>query len=299
MGGKRVPVCRESLVDLIGRTPLVRLNFVTAGIPAGVEIWAKLEYLNPGGSIKDRAARRIVLDALDRGDLSGGRRLLDATTGNVGVAYAMLGAALQFGVTLVVPEGTPQHLIGRIELFGAQVIESSPTDGINGAIELATEIAGEHPDQFWFADQHSNPSNPAAHHSTGSEIWEQTEGRVTHLVAGLGSSGSYIGMARALQVYNPDVRVYCAESVSGPDAVAGLRSLDEAAPAIFDPTVGDGAFRCVLSDADTMAKRLAAEEGIAAGLASGATVWVALQLAAELESATIVAIVGDHFDRGI
>lgn len=297
--GRRSPVKRDSLLDLIGRTPLVRLNRVTSELSPGVEVWAKLELFNPGGSVKDRTARQIVTDAIERGDLADGRRLLDATSGNTGIAYAMLGAALDFGVTVVMPENALVAHRRLIERYGGEIVHSSPTDGDAGAISLAREIATEHPDEFWFADQYANPSNPRAHElTTAPEIWAQTAGLITHFVASVGTSGTVIGTGRGLKQFNPAVQIIECQPA---DAVHGLEGLthvtSDNAPAIYQSDELDGSLRCETDEGLTMARRLAHEEGLAAGHSAGTNVWAALRVAADLESGVVVTVICDHADR--
>lgn len=299
--GKRQPARRESLLDLVGHTSLVQLTRLTKDISAGVEVWVKLEFMNPGGSIKDRTARQIVEDALANGDLGNKRRLVDAAPENAGVAYAMIGAALDVGVTVVMPADASPVRRRMVERFGADVIESSAEGGITGAIEVARALAAAEPDRFWFANHFDNPSNPRAHElSTAPEIWTQTQGRITHFVCGVGTGGTITGTSRGLRAHKKSLAVYaCRPS----ELVHGLDGLDFAGsglnPGNYDPALVTKTIVCDSADGMKMAERLALEEGLAAGYASGANVWCALELARELESGVIVTIISDHIDRYI
>lgn len=297
--GRRHPVKRDSVLDLVGGTPLVRLNRVTNGLSSGVDVWVKLEYLNPGRSVKDRAARQILVDALERGDLGDNRRLLDATTGLTGIAYAMLGASLGIGVTVVVPENIIGSRRRALEQFGAQIVTSSPSDGPDGAVRLARELAAEHPDQFWFANQHANPSNPLAHQlTTAPEIWSQSAGRVSHFVVATGSSGTLVGASRGLRAFSPDVQCFSVQPADKSGELLGLTAVeDRLRPPIYDDAHVAGTLRCEPANARAMAARLAREEGIAAGYSAGANVWAALQIAADLESGYVVTLISDHADH--
>lgn len=299
--GRRQPVKRESLLDLIGDTPLVRLNRITADLPSSVEVWAKLELMNPGQSVKDRTARQIIEDALARGDLDldGGRRLIDATGGATGVAYAMLGAALDVGVTLVMPENFGAMYRRLIEAFDAEIVTSSTEAGRDGAIALATQMAESRPDELWYADQYNNPSNPRAHElTTAREIWAQTQGRVTHLVNSMGTSGTLMGTHRGLAAKNPNLVTIGCQPKGATHAIEGVTQLPSSIkPGIYVPNALSGIVECETTDAWAMAARLAAEEGIPGGYSSGANVWAALEVAKSLSEGVVVTIVTDHADR--
>lgn len=294
------PIRYESILELVGNTPIVRLRSVAEDLPDDVEVWAKLEFMNPGGSVKDRPARRIILDALERGDLGNGRGLIDATSGNTGIAYAMIGAAVGVDVTLVMPENVSPSRKRIVETYGAKIIFSSPMEGSDGAIRKAREVV-ESDDQgrYWYADQYCNPSNPAAHEATTApEIWEQTSGRVTHFVASTGTSGTLMGTGRGLRSKNPDVRVIGCQPADAFHGLEGLKHMESSIePGIYDSDELDDILFCDTDVGWDMAERLALEEGLAAGNSAGANVWAALEVARQLESGVVVTIICDHADR--
>lgn len=290
----------EAVTDLVGRTPLVRLTAVASDVPEGVEVLAKLEYFNPGGSVKDRAARQILLDALARGDLNGGRALLDSTSGNTGVAYAMLGASLGVPVTLVMPSNVSQARKDIISAYGAEIVFSDPLEGSDGAIRMAHELVANDADgRYWYADQYSNPSNPRAHElTTGPEIIEQTDGRVTHFVAGLGTTGTIVGTGRALRAHDPSIRVVAVQPDGAFHGLEGLKHLSSSlVPPIYSEDAHDRTVAVTTDDGWDMAERLAADEGLAVGWSSGAAAAAAIGIARELTQGTVVALFPDHADR--
>ncbi len=296
------PPARTSVLDLVGNTPLVRLSALDRAFP-GVEIYAKCEFANPGGSVKDRAALRIVQDALARGDLGGGRRLLDSTSGNTGIAYAFVGAALGVPVTLVMPENvsTPRKLVTAE--YGVEVIFSDPMEGSDGAIRLARKLAAEHPDRYYYPNQYANPSNWRAHYDgTGVEIWRQTGGRVTHFVTGLGTTGTMMGTSRRLKAYDPTVRCIAVQPEDAFHGLEGLKHLPSSiVPPIYDPSVPDGTIWMPTEEGWDTAERLARDEALFVGHSSGANVAGALRIARSLaqagESGVIVTILCDRGDR--
>lgn len=292
----------ENVVDLVGNTPLVRLRHLTKDVPEEIEIYAKLEFMNPGGSVKDRPARQIVLDGLKRGDVGEGKVLLDSTSGNTGVAYSMLGSALGFEVQLVMPSNVSQARKDIVEAYGAQIVYSDPMEGSDGAIVLAKQmVAEDQTGRLWYADQYSNPSNPRAHRlTTGPEIFRQTGGRVTHFVAGLGTTGTCTGTGRALKSLNRDIQICAVEPDSPFHGLEGLKHLGSSiVPAIYDSAVHDRVLPISTEDGWDYAEQLASEEGIAVGYSSGAAFAGALQLAEEIDSGLIVCIFCDHADRYI
>jgi cysteine synthase B len=291
-----------SLLDLVGNTPLVRIRRVTEDLSDDVEIYAKLEYFNPGGSVKDRAARQILLDAIERGDLGTGRTLIDSTSGNTGVAYSMLGAALGIPVTLVMPENVSQARKDIIRAYGAEILFSDPLEGSDGAIVLAKKTVQEDTTgKYYYPDQYANPSNPLAHErTTAPEIIRDTEGRVTHFVAGLGTTGTVMGTGRGLRAWNPAVRIHAVEPDAPFHGLEGLKHLGSSlVPAIYSDEGHDGKLPVSTDDGWDMAERLAAEEGIAVGYSSGANMVGALRLARTLDRGVIVVIFCDHADRYI
>ena len=284
--------------DLIGRTPLVALTRV-ASLKPGVRLLAKLESHNPGGSVKDRPAWGIVREAMADGRLGPGKILLDATSGNTGIAYAMLGAALGFRVRLCVPAQASAERRAILNAFGAEVVLTDPLEGANGAIREARRLAEESGPEIFYADQYSNPANWRAHFDgTAVEILEQTGGELTHFVAGLGTTGTLMGVARRLERERPGVKLVAVQPDASFHGIEGLKHLPTAiVPAIYDPTVPDEQIGVSTEDAQRTVRRLARDEGIFAGISSGAALAAALRVAATLEEGTIVVIFPDGGER--
>jgi cysteine synthase B len=288
-----------SLLRLIGNTPLVRLSRIEADVP-GVRLYAKAEWKNPGGSVKDRAAARMICEGLQSGALTGERRLLDATSGNTGIAYAMIGAALGFGVTLCVPENASPERKRILRSYGAELILTSALEGSDGAIREAQRRFAANPERYFYPDQYNNPFNWRAHYeTTAPEIWEQSGGRVTHFVAGLGTSGTFVGTARRLRELNPAIVMASVQPDSPFHGLEGLKHMESAiVPGIYDPDLADVDLRVSTEDAHAMTRRLAREEGLLVGISSGANLVGALQLARTARpGAEIVVIFPDGGDR--
>jgi cysteine synthase B len=292
----------ERITDLIGNTPLVRLHTFERDLPR-IEIWCKCEFMNPGGSVKDRAALRMIADAVADGQLDSSREIIDSTSGNTGIAYSLIGAALGYKVTLVMPGNVSWARRKISEAFGTKLIFSSQLEGSDGAITLCRKLVDEAPAHYFYPNQYGNESNPRAHfEGTGREIWEQTNGRVTHFVTGIGTSGTVMGTARRLKTYNPAVRAYAAEP---DDALHGLEGLKHMAsslvPEIYHPEELDGVLPISTDDAWDVCERLSRYEGILVGHSSGAGVAAALQLGRELARAgkpgVIVTVFPDRADR--
>ncbi|BCW95913.1 MAG: cysteine synthase [Fimbriimonadales bacterium] len=269
------------IVDLIGYTPLIRLRRVTRHLPESIEIYGKAEWFNPGGSVKDRPAWNIVRTAIERGELHSGKRLLDATSGNTGIAFAMIGAALGFGVTLCMPANVSVERKRILKAYGAEVIFTDPLESSDGAIRKARELYAQHPDRYYYADQYNNPANWQAHYeTTGVEIWQQTEGRITHFVAGLGTTGTFVGVGRRLREYKPDIQLISLQPDSPFHGLEGLKHLETAiVPGIYDPTLADANLEISTEDAYAMARRLAREEGLLVGVSAAAAVVGSLRVA--------------------
>lgn len=286
----------------VGNTPLLRFESLTLDWPH-IEILGKAEWMNPGGSVKDRAAFNIVETALQSGLLGRGRRLLDATSGNTGIAYAMIGAARGIPITLCVPENVSMERKRILNAYGAEVFWTDPLEGSDGAIRKAREIYQANPEKYFYADQYSNPANWMAHyHGTAAEIWAQTDGAVTHFVAGLGTSGTFLGTARRLKELNPDVEVISFEPDSAFHGLEGLKHMATAiVPAIYDPSLADSTLEIGTEPAYEMVKRIARSEGVLLGISSGAalvaSLTVAQKLAGQVESATIVTVLPDSADK--
>lgn len=295
-------VCVDSITELIGNTPLVRLHHVEAECP-GVELWAKCEFCNPAGSVKDRAALFIIRKALANGDIRPGMRLLDSTSGNTGIAYAMVGAALGVPVTLVMPENVTVPRKQVTTAYGVEIIYSSPMEGSDGAIVLARELAEQHPDLYFYPDQYSNDANPGAHYATTApEIWEQTGGKITHFVTGIGTSGTVVGTSRRLHELNPAIRCVAIQPDDSMHGLEGMKHLPSSlVPQIYDESVLDDTIWMSTDDGWDMSDRLAEEEGLFVGHSSGANVAGALKLGRQLaekgERGLIVTILCDRGDR--
>jgi S-sulfo-L-cysteine synthase (O-acetyl-L-serine-dependent) len=281
------------IVDLIGYTPLIRLRRITRHLPESIEIYGKAEWFNPGGSVKDRPAWNIVRTAIERGELHGGKRLLDATSGNTGIAFAMIGAALGFGVTLCMPANVSTERKRILKAYGAEVIYTDPLESSDGAIRKARALYAQHPDRYYYADQYNNPANWQAHYeTTGVEIWQQTEGRITHFVAGLGTTGTFVGVGRRLREYRRDIQLIALQPDSPFHGLEGLKHLETAiVPGIYDPTLADANLPISTEDAYAMARRLAREEGLLVGVSAAAAVVGSLRVAE--------AILRDAEQRGI
>jgi cysteine synthase B len=287
----------SSIVDLVGGTPLVRLpRFEPRD---GVEIYAKLEVRNPGGSVKDRAARAMVLDGERSGKLGPGKILLDATSGNTGIAYAMLGAARGHRVRLCVPANVSPERKRLLKIYGADLVLTDPMEGSDGAIRQVRSIYERDPQRYFYPDQYSNPANWRAHFdTTGLEIFEQTDGRVTHFVAGLGTSGTFVGTGRRLRQEKPDVKLVSVQPDSAFHGLEGLKHMASAiVPSIYDPTLADIDLGVETDDAHRLTRRLAHEAGLFVGPSSGAALAAAMHVASDLTSGVIVVIFPDGGDR--
>jgi cysteine synthase B len=274
-----------SLLAAIGNTPLVRLENIDADLP-GVEIYGKAEFLNPGGSVKDRPALNMILDGERTGRLTPDRIILDATSGNTGIAYAMIGAARGYKVRLCLPKNASDERKRMLKAFGAEMILTDAGQGSDGAIRKCHEIYESNPDIYFYPDQYSNPANWKAHfETTGPEIIRQTDGRITHFVACMGTSGSFVGTARRLRRDIPDVKCISAQPSSGFHGLEGLKHMPTAiVPAIYDPTLADENLWLETEDAYEMTRRLAREEGVLVGISAGANVVAARQIGKRLAS---------------
>jgi len=292
----------STLIDRIGNTPLVRLDEITREL-LGIQILGKAEWANPGGSVKDRAASLIVLDAQKRGLLSAKRGLLDATSGNTGIAYAMLGAAMGFPVTLCMPSNVSQERKQYLAAYGATIVWTDPADGSDGAIRKARELIAAEPDRYFYADQYSNENNWRSHyHTTANEIWKQTEGQVTHFVAGLGTSGTFVGTTRRLKELDPNIRCISMQPDSPFNGLEGLKHMATAiVPKIYDPTLADENIDLETERAYAMCLRLARKSGLLVGISAGGAVAASLQIAereaAAGREAVIVTILCDAAEK--
>src|SRR5271166_180962 len=273
----------HSLVERIGNTPLLRLDAVTRDLP-GITLLGKAEWYNPGGSVKDRAAANIVAEARRRGQLRPGQILLDATSGNTGIAYAMLGAAEGFPVTLCMPQNVSRERKQILQGYGANILFTDPADGSDGAIRMARELAAKHPDQYFYADQYSNEANWKAHyHGTANEIWQQTQGRVTHFVSMLGTSGTFVGTTRRLKELNPAVQCISLQPDSSFHGIEGAKHMASAiVPKIYDPELADQNLEIATEDAYAMARHLSRNAGLLVGISAAAAVVGSLKIARDL-----------------
>jgi S-sulfo-L-cysteine synthase (O-acetyl-L-serine-dependent) len=290
----------ESLLGPIGHTPLLRLERIGSELPPGVELWGKAEFLNPTGSVKDRAAYGIVLAALASVELAPGRTLIDASSGNTGISYAMLGARLGFPVEICLPRTASEERIQRLRAYGAEVIFTDPAEGTDGAQREARRRAAGDPARYYYADQYNHPANPEAHYrGTGPEIWEQTAGQITHFVAGVGTGGTISGAGRFLKESSPAVRIIGVEPEGPMHGIEGLKHLPTALrPGTYDARWVDQTIRVATEDAQEMARRLAREEGLFVGTSSGAAVAAMISTAKPLKGlAVLVAILPDGGDR--
>jgi len=279
----------------VGNTPLLPLRRVTGGISPRVQVYAKAEWFNPGGSIKDRPALNILRSALSDGRLREGMRLLDSTSGNMGIAYATFGAALGVPVTLAIPANASPERFAILRALGAELVLTDPLEGSDGAIRMARQMAAEQPQRYFYANQYDNPANWQAHYlTTGPEIVQQTSGRVTHFVAGLGTSGTLTGVGRYLHQYNPQVQLVALQPNSPFHGLEGLKHLPSAIqPGIFDPLLPDLTVESSTEAAYEMVRRLGREEGLFVGISSGAAALAALRVAAGLEQGMVVTVFPD------
>jgi cysteine synthase B len=270
----------ESIVDLVGDTPLLRLRRIERDLP-GVELYAKAEWKNPGGSVKDRPALRMVQEGIRSGQLVPGKVILDATSGNTGIAYAMIGAAMGFQVTLCVPENVTPERKRILRAYGAELIFTNPLEGSDGAIRMAQQMNAQSPERFFYADQYNNDFNWRSHYdTTGPEIIQQAGTRMTHFVAGLGTSGTFMGTGRRLREFNPGIVLASVQPDSPLHGLEGLKHMESAiVPGIYDPALADEDVRVGTEEAYDMTRRLAQEEGLLVGISSGANLAGALKVA--------------------
>ena len=291
----------ERLLDKIGNTPLIRFER-TGKEFSNVEIYAKAEWFNPGGSVKDRAAYSMIRDGERSGALRPGKVIIDATSGNTGIAYAMIGAALGYKVKLCLPSSASPERKQILAAYGVEIVYTPGDEATDGAIRRVREIYQADPEKYFYPDQYSNPANPMAQYTTTApEIWEQTQGRITHFVAGLGTSGTFVGTTRRLKELNPKIRCISMQPDSGFHGLEGLKHMPSAlVPSIYDPNLADENIEARTEDAQEMARRLAREEGILVGVSAGAALWVCLDVARRLpkdERAVIVTVFPDSGEK--
>ncbi|MEQ8154913.1 MAG: cysteine synthase family protein [Clostridiaceae bacterium] len=287
---------KTNILDTIGNTPLFQLKRVTDTLD-GVNVYVKAEYFNLSGSVKDRAAYAMIQDGINSGRLTKDKTILDATSGNTGIAYAVIGAVLGYKVALCLPKNTSGIRKLLLRAFGAELIETSPLESSDGAQLKAVKLAKENPDKYFYPDQYNNDANWKAHlNGTAPEIWEQTNKKVTHFVAGMGTSGTFMGTARGLKQLNPDIKTIAMQPDSPLHGLEGMKHMKSTIiPGIYDPSLIDHTIEVRTEDAEAMVLRLAKEEGIFVGISSGANVVAALNLAKTLDKGSeVVTILCDN-----
>ena len=290
----KAPLQAKSVLDLIGNTPLLRFKRIAEDV-APVEVYAKAEWFNPGGSIKDRPALNMILDGERRGLLTSEKTIIDATSGNTGLAYAMIGAERGYRVTMALPaNATPERKQG-LRAYGVELILTDPTGSTDGAQRRVREIVAAEPEKYFYPDQYNNPANWKAHYqTTAPEIWRQTAGQITHFVTGMGTSGTFVGVTRRLKELNPAVRCVSMQPDGPLHGLEGLKHMPSAlVPGIYDPALADEQIAVATEDAQKMVIRLAREEGLLVGVSSGANMVAALRVAAELKEGVVVTIFSD------
>ena len=292
------PFTPDSVIDLIGRTPLIRLRSFGAETPA-VELYAKAEFQNPGGSVKDRAAASILRAAERSGRLGKGVTILDATSGNTGIAYAMISAAYGYRLKLCMPANVTPERTRTLKAFGAELVLTDPMEGTDGAIREARRLYAADPARYFYADQYNNDANWRAHYeTTGPEILDQTEGRITHFVAGLGTSGTFMGVGRRLREFDRNIKLISVQPDSPMHGVEGLKHMETAIkPGIYDDALADEDVRVTTERAYSFTRRLASEEGMLVGVSSGAALAAALDLAGRIREGVIVTVFPDSGTR--
>jgi cysteine synthase B len=287
------PYRPASILEQIGNTPLLDLSFLV-GKP-GVELYAKAEWFNPGGSVKDRAALRMIQDAERANRLAPGQTIVDATSGNTGIGYALIGAAKGYPVHLVMPANVTVERKALARAYGAQIVESDPLEGSDGAIRLVRQMVADAPERYFYPDQYNNDSNWRAHYDgTGPEILCQTDSRVTHFVAGLGTTGTFMGVGRRLKEANPAIQLVALQPADELQVIEGLKHMETSiVPGIYDASLADRAVPIEAGDALDMARRLAREAGLFVGFSAGAAVHGALHVANGLERGVVVTLLPD------
>ncbi len=295
---RRNPDERNTILGNIGNTPLVQIEKI-APHDSQVRIFAKAEWFNPGGSVKDRAALKMILDAEESGRLTRGKTIIDATSGNTGIAYAMIGSVLGYKVALTLPENASRERKNALLAYGAEIIYTDPLEGTDGAQQRVREIVSAEPEKYFYPDQYNNPANWKAHYTTTApEIWEQTGHRITHFVAGLGTTGTFTGTSRRLKELNPSISCISFQPDLPLHAIEGLKHLESSiVPGIYDPSLADDQLTVSTDEAYEMTRKLAREEGLFVGISSGAAMAAALKVASGLEDGLVVTIFPDSGAR--
>jgi cysteine synthase B len=291
-------IVAPGITRLIGNTPLLKIRLFEREFP-GVEVYAKAEWFNPGGSVKDRAALSMILDGEKRGVLKPGKTIIDSTSGNTGIAYALVGAAKGYRVKLVMPANVSAERKALVLAYGAEIVYSDAGEGSDGAIILVRDIVAMDPDGYFYPDQYSNPANVRAHYDgTAVEILEQTSGRLTHFVAGLGTTGTFVGTSRRLKEHDASIRAIAVQPEDSFHGLEGLKHLPTAiVPKIWDPTIADEIWGCPTEPAYDMARAVARSEGLLVGHSSGAALWAVRRIAESVGEAVIVTVFPDSGDR--
>jgi cysteine synthase B len=284
-----------SVIDLIGDTPLIKLTRVTEGLSEGVEVYAKAEWFNPGGSVKDRPALWMILEGIRTGKLTSDKILMDSSSGNTAIAYAMIGAALGYDVELVTPENINIERKKTLRAFGANIVYSDPLEGSDGAIRLARKLKAENPEKYFMPDQYNNPENPKSHYeTTAPEIWEQTRCRVTHFIAGLGTSGTFMGTSKKLKELNPEITAIAVEPAEALHGLEGMKHMPTSiVPGIYDSAYPDELIGVSTEDAYDLMKDLLKKEGIFVGHSGGAVAYATLEYAKRLKEGVLVTVFPD------
>ena len=286
------------ITKLVGNTPLIRVRLFEREFP-NVEVYAKAEWFNPGGSVKDRAALAMIEDGERRGLLAHGKTIIDSTSGNTGIAYALVGSAKGYPVKLVMPGNVSAERKALVTAYGADIVYSDAGEGSDGAIRMVRELVAQEPDDYFYPDQYSNPANPRAHYEgTAVEILEQTEGRITHFVAGLGTTGTFVGTSRRLKDHDASIQTIAVEPEDAFHGLEGLKHLPTAiVPRIWDPSLADELWGCPTEPAYELAREVARTEGLLVGHSSGAALWAVHKLAATIREGVVVTVFPDSGDR--
>jgi cysteine synthase B len=284
----------NSILNKIGNTPLLKISKVTKSINPDVEIYAKAEWFNPGGSVKDRAALNMILEGETSGKLRKDKIIIDATSGNTGIAYAFIAAVKGYKVKLALPSNASEERKKILKAYGVELILTDPLEGTDGAQKIAKEIYEKNKELYFYPDQYNNPANWQAHYKTANEIWNQTGGRVTHFVAGLGTTGTFVGASKKLKKLNPQIQTISFQPDSPLHGLEGLKHLPTAiVPGIYDDSIADKMIEVSTEESYEMVKRLLCEEGLLVGPSSGAAMAISLQVAKNLEAGVIVTVFPD------
>jgi cysteine synthase B len=294
------PTRPATMLNLVGNTPLIRLDRIAEGIAPDVEVYAKAEWYNPGGSVKDRAALWMIREGERTGALRPGMRIADATSGNTGIAYATIGAALGYGVTVAMPRNASPERKRVLRSLGAEVVLTDAAEGMDLAIRTIRELVASQPDLYFYPDQYNNPANSQAHYeTTGPEIWEQTDGRISHFVAGLGTSGTFMGAGRRLRELSAEVRLIGMQPDVAAHGIEGVKHMATTTmtPGIYDPTFPDSIIEVTTEEAYAMTRCLGRVQGLLVGVSAGANVAAAVKVARTLESGVVVTILCDNASK--